>query len=108
MVTEDMPFGDDVLVFRLCQKIFACMPLTGPNILQLKCDPNYSVELRDRYSVIEPAYHWNKKYWIQLPCDNTLSSDLIESLIRHSYLQVRNKLPRKLRATLPPLPSELA
>lgn len=99
-VTEDTPFGEDFLVFRICGKIFACLPLTGENILQMKCDPDYSVELRDRYSVIEPAFHWNKKHWIQLPYEGYLNRDLIESLIRHSYEQVVKKLPRKLRTQL--------
>lgn len=95
--TEDTPFGDDVLIFRVCNKIFASLPLTGENIIQMKCDPDYSIELRDRYSAIEPAFHWNKKYWIQLPFDGPLSRELVESLITHSYSEVVKKLPRTIR-----------
>lgn len=95
--TEDFPFDETNLVFRICGKIFACLPLDGSNILQLKCDPEYAIELRDRYDCITGAWHWNKKYWNQLPIGEELSEHLICSLIDHAYTEVVKKLTRKQR-----------
>ena len=63
MSTEDMPFDDEHLVLRVCGKIFACIALDRPDYFVLKCDPDYAIELRDSYSEIEPAWHWNKRHW---------------------------------------------
>ncbi len=101
MTTEDMAFGEGVVLFRVCDKIFACMVLDGNDLVALKCDPDYAIELRDRYVEIEPAYHWNKKYWNQLPLSGSLSVGRIQSLIRHSYSQVVAKLPRALKVAHP-------
>ena len=100
--TEDMPFDDTLVTFRLKNKIFACISLEHPDRVVLKCDPEYAEELRLSYSAIEGAFHWNKKYWNQV---NITSGDvpdpLIRSLIRHSYEEVNKKLPRKDRVQIP-------
>lgn len=101
--TEDIAFGDGILLFRVCNKIFACMTLDGSDYFALKCDPDYAIELRDRYHEIQPAYHWNKRHWNQLPLRGTLPTTLIQSLIRHSYTQVIKKLPKKLLTLYPAL-----
>ena len=101
LVTEDMPFGEGVLVFRIFNKIFACLSLDGDDYFAIKCDPDYAIELRDRYSEITPAYHWNKKYWNQVSLRSRLNFDLIKSLIRHSYSEVVAKLPKKLKTEYP-------
>lgn len=97
-----MPFGEDFLVLRVCGKIFACIGFARPDYFVLKCDPDYAIRLREENPEIEPAWHWNKKYWNQLSLVGTLSDELIKSLIHHSYGQVVRKLPKKLRDTLPP------
>lgn len=99
--TEDMAFGDEYLLLRVCGKIFACIGLERPDYFTLKCSPEYAVELRERYSDIEPAWHWNKKYWNQLRLSGALSDELVKSLIRHSYAEVVKKLPRKTIAQYP-------
>lgn len=101
LVTEDMPFGDGLLVLRLCNKIFAALNLEGEPYLTLKCDPDYAVELREQYVDIDPAYHWNKKYWNQHRLRGSIPDDVIRSLIRHAYTQVVNKLPKKIRTANP-------
>jgi len=96
--TEDMPFDDTVVVFRLKGKIFACIPTDRPNIVVVKCDPDYAVELKEQYASIEGAHHWNKKYWIQIDLyDRSISNDLMSSLIRQSYHEVNKKLPKNER-----------
>lgn len=105
MVTEDMAFGDDNLLFRVCDKIFACLSIDGDNSLALKCDPDYALELRDSHTEITPAWHWNKKYWNQLPVNGTLDTEFIHSLIRHSYSEIIKKLPKKILTAHPELNS---
>lgn len=101
--TEDMAFGDDILLIRVCDRIFACMNLEGDKYLTLKCNPDYAVELRDRWDDIAPAWHWNKKYWNQLRLAGNVPDELVMSLIRHSYSEVVAKLPRRLVRELPEL-----
>lgn len=99
--TEDMAFGEDYLLFRVCGKIFACCALTGTDYFVVKCDADYALDLRDRYPDITPAWHWNKRYWNQLSLRGTLSGAFICELIRHSYSQVVAKLPRSVRVAFP-------
>lgn len=99
--TEDMPFDETTLVFRLKNKIFACLDLNRTEWLTVKCDAEYALELRDRHIEIEPAWHWNKKYWNQIKLNGSLSSDFIRSLIRHAYNEIVKKLPKRL--SIPPL-----
>lgn len=101
LVTEDTAFGYDVLLFRVCNKIFACLNLERPDLCTVKCDPEYALELRERYADIEPAWHWNKKYWNQLHLTGSLPEDLIKDLIRHSYSEIVKKLPKKQREATP-------
>ncbi|MBR5864053.1 MAG: MmcQ/YjbR family DNA-binding protein [Alistipes sp.] len=97
--TEEFPFDETTLVFKVAGKMFACLPLERSEWLMLKCDADYAIELRDRYEAIAPAWHFNKKYWNQhlIPA---LDDDLIKHLIDHSYEEVVKKLTRKVRAEL--------
>ena len=95
---EAFPFDETTLVFRLMGKIFACLDLERPNLVVLKCELDYALELRDRYRGIEGAWHWNKKHWNQIHFDRDVPEALIRSLIDHSYEQVYRKIPRKVKA----------
>ncbi len=99
--TEDMAFGEDYLLIRVCGRIFACIGLTRTDYFVVKCDPDYALELRDHYAEIEPAWHWNKRYWNQLCLHGSLSEDFIKALIRHSYSEVAKKLTKKEKAEHP-------
>lgn len=103
MVTEDMPFGDDYLVLRVCGKIFACVGFERPDYFVLKCNPEYALDLRDRYAEIEPAWHWNKRHWNQLNLRGNLTDDMVKSLVRHSYCEVVAKLTKKIKNEYPVL-----
>ncbi len=94
--TEEFPFDDTTLVFKVAGKMFACMPLEKADMLILKCDAEYALELREEFSAIEPAWHFNKKYWNQLRISE-LEEGLLKRLIDHSYDEVIRKMPRKLR-----------
>jgi predicted DNA-binding protein (MmcQ/YjbR family) len=63
LVTEDFPFDEQTLVFRILGKIFACVDLERPEWVTMKCNADYALELREEHSEIEGAWHWNKKYW---------------------------------------------
>lgn len=103
LTTEDMAFGDDYILFRVCGKIFACADLNRPDYFVVKCDADRALELRDRYREIEPAWHWNKKYWNQIKPGGSLSDTFIKELIRHSYSEVVKKFSKKFRAEHPEL-----
>lgn len=102
--TEDMPFGEDVLVIRVMGKMFLCISLSTPDRITMKCDPDYALELRDRYNAIEGAWHFNKKYWNQVFLDRDADDRLIKHLIDHSYEEVLKKFTKKMRAEYETLP----
>lgn len=101
MATEDMAFGDDCLLFRVCGKIFACYSFVREDYFVVKTDPDYAIDLRDRHPEIEPAWHWNKKYWSQIGLCGHLTENFVKSLIRHSYARVVENLPKRLRTMYP-------
>jgi len=92
-VTEDMPFGDDTLVFRVMDKIFLLTNLEGELRINLKCDPTRAIELREEYPAIIPGYHMNKQHWNTLVMDGSLNRILVFLLIDHSYDLVVESLP---------------
>ena len=103
MTSEDMAFGEDYLLFRVNGKIFGCVGLERTDYFVVKCDPDYAIDLRDKYREIEPAWHWNKRYWNQLNISGSLKADLVKSLIRHSYSEVVKKFSRRFRSEHPEL-----
>ncbi len=96
-VTEDFPFDDDVLTFRICNKIFAVVSMSRPDMATMKCDPERAIDLREQFSAIEGAFHWNKKYWNQVHFNSDASDKLILELVDHSYDEVVKKLSKKER-----------
>ena len=98
--TEDFPFDESTLVFRVGNKIFACIDLENTDWFCLKCAPDYAIELRERYPSIKGAWHWNKKYWNQLASGTDLSDEMVRHLIDHSYDEVIKKLSKKQRNQL--------
>lgn len=100
-VTEDCPFGIDCVTFRIGGKIFCLLDLSGEwQFYNLKCDPNYSIELRDKYDCIRPGYHMNKRHWISVDLDSHLPSRFERDLISHAYHHTAKGLTRILRKEL--------
>lgn len=95
--TEDFPFDETTLAFRIEGKIFAMIDLENTQWFVLKCEPEYAIELREKYPEISGAWHMNKKYWNQLNLFGTLHNELIKNLICHSYNEVIKKLPHKVK-----------
>lgn len=100
LVTEDMPFDDTVVTFRLKGKIFACILLDKPDLVVLKCDPEYALQLRTQYPCVDGAWHWNKKYWNQITLNGELTDLQIDELIHHAYSEVNKNLPKRERIVL--------
>lgn len=98
--SEDFPFGPETLVFRVAGKIFALMDADAFASVNLKCDPERAIELRERYEGIVPGYHMNKQHWNTVSADGSVPGKLLLELADHSYQLVRDSLPKKLRATL--------
>ena len=83
---EDMPFGDNVLVYKVKGKIFLLLNLaTEPIQFNVKCDPEKAIELREEYSAVLPGYHMNKKHWNTVIVDGSMSNKLLKEIIDHSY-----------------------
>ena len=97
LATEDFPFDESTLVFRIVGKIFAMVDLENTEWFVLKCNPDYALTLRDAHPEITGAWHMNKKHWNQINLYGTLTDELIQSLIRHSYNEVLKKLSRRVR-----------
>lgn len=103
-VTEDQPFGDDVITYRIEGKIFLCLSLgAGQNDMRdseprlaLKLTPERNEELREQYSSVTPAWHWNKKHWSDVYYEQ-LEEDLVKAIIKESYDLVVSKLPKSIR-----------
>jgi predicted DNA-binding protein (MmcQ/YjbR family) len=83
--TEGFPFGEDTLVFKAGGKIFALVNLDGELSINLKCDPEFALELRERYVSVTPGYHMNKKHWNTVILDGSIPDKEIYSWIDHSF-----------------------
>lgn len=90
-VDEALPFDEDTLVFRVKKKMFLLVSLDNPVYINLKCDPEKAIELREHYPEITPGYHMNKIHWNSVALNGKLTSSLIKELIDHSYELVKGK-----------------
>jgi len=99
-VTEEFPFDETTLVFKVMGKMFALTNLEGDWSLALKCDPDRAIELREQFPAIQPGYHMSKVHWNTVMMDGSLSRKLILELINDSYQLVVDKLPAKIKQEL--------
>ncbi|MEO8440747.1 MAG: MmcQ/YjbR family DNA-binding protein [Spartobacteria bacterium] len=94
-VSEGTPFGEDTLVFKVRGKIFALASLDDmPPRVNLKCDPERALDLRDRYEDVQPGYHMNKKHWNTVVLSGAVPASEVRALIDHSYELVVASLPK--------------
>src|ERR1044072_7795683 len=92
---ETTPFGPDNIVFKVEDKIFALAALDEvPSAVNLKCDPDHALELRDRYEQVRPGYHMNKKHWNTIDLEGEIPDAEIRTMIDHSYELVAKKKKR--------------
>lgn len=95
--TEEFPFGEFTLVFKVGSRMFALTSLDSELSINLKCDPEKAVELRERHPAVQPGYHMNKNHWNTVYIDGTVPLSTIYEWIDHSYDLVFKKLPTKER-----------
>lgn len=103
-VTEDQAFGEDILNFRLEGKIFVCLWLGGgkndmkddDSRIALKLSPDRNIELREQFSAVKPAYHWNKKHWSDVYYE-LIDEEFVKTCIKESYNLILSKLPKAIR-----------
>lgn len=104
-VTEHFPFDNTTLVFKVMDKMFALSNLNkweqGEASINLKCNPEKALELREIYQGVKPGFHMNKKHWNTLAINTSdVSDDLIFQLVNHSYDLVVSGLTKKLKIEL--------
>lgn len=94
-VTEDYPFGEETICMKVAGKIFAITSYSVPLSVNLKCDPEYAVELREKYDEVQPGYHMNKKHWNTVDFGGRISDKELKAMTDHSYNLVISGLSRK-------------
>jgi predicted DNA-binding protein (MmcQ/YjbR family) len=99
--TSDQPFGPDVIAYRVGNRIFALVSLDEvPPRVNLKCDPELAVELRERNACVLPGYHMNKVHWNTVVLDGSVRDDEVRFWIRHSYDRIWSALSSRVRRSL--------
>jgi predicted DNA-binding protein (MmcQ/YjbR family) len=93
-VSEDFPFDETTLVMKVLDKMFALGNLDGPLSINLKCNPEKAIELRELYPAVKPGYHMSKKHWNTVEMDGTIDIKTIQTWIDDSYNLVVEKMTK--------------
>ena len=97
-VTEELPFGPTTLVFKVMGKMFALTGLDSVEFsINLKCDPEKALELREEYACVLPGYHMNKKHWNTILVNGSVSDQIVFQWIDHSYALIISSFPKKIQ-----------
>ncbi|MCB0408603.1 MAG: MmcQ/YjbR family DNA-binding protein [Flavobacteriales bacterium] len=99
-VTEGFPFDKSTLVFKVMGKMFALADVDNFDFINLKCDPEKAIELRESYNGIKPGYHMSKSHWNSVYVNTDVPDQLIFQLIDNSYQLIVSSLTKKLQAEL--------
>ncbi len=99
-VEEKMPFDDKTLVFTVKGKMFCLTDIENYEFVNLKCNPEKAVELREQYSEVIPGYHMNKKHWNSIKPEGKITEQLMKQWILDSYRLVIANLPKKIQKEL--------
>ena len=99
-VEEDLPFDNNTLVYKVMGKMFCAFGLSEFTRINLKCEPEKSLELRETYKGIKPGFHMNKKHWNSIYLDEDVPWKVVLDLTKHSYDLVANSLTKKLKEEL--------
>ncbi len=98
---ETFPFDEDTLVFKVMGKMFALTDIAAPELaVNLKCDPDWSLILREHYGAVKPGYHMNKRHWNTVTLDGSIPEDEVWEMIDHSYRLVVKGLKKSDREKL--------
>lgn len=100
LADEAIPFDETTLVYRVAGKMFMLADIDDPEWINLKCDPDRAIELRDRYAEVLPGYHMNKRHWNTVRLDGDLPERLVREWIADSYRLVVRGLPKARQAEI--------
>ncbi len=95
--SEGFPFDKETLVFKVHGKLFALCHVENFESVNLKCDPEKAIELREQFDAVNPGYHMSKKHWNTVSLFSDVSDEMLFELTKHSYDLVFASLPKKLR-----------
>ncbi len=99
--SEDFPFDATTCVYRVMGRIFALTNvLSEPVQVNLKCDPDWALILRQHYAAVQPGYHMHKRHWNTVTLDGSVPEAEVWEMIDHSYRLVVASLPKAVRAQL--------
>lgn len=99
-VTEEFPFGEEILVYKVMGKMFALTHVDQFDSINLKVDPEQGVLLQEEYAAVQPGYHMNKKHWITVAMDGSVPNRLLQQWIDNSYNLVVSGLTKKQQTAL--------
>lgn len=98
--TESMPFDDKVLVFKVMNKMFCLTNIEDFSSINVKCDPEHAIALREQYEAVQPGYHMSKVHWNTVHLDGSLPVAQIHQWVQDSYDLIVSGLTKKLQAEL--------
>lgn len=99
-VTESFPFDEVTLVFKVMDKMFLLTNIDGELSMNVKCEEEMAIELREKYPAVLPGYHMNKRLWNTVILDGSISDDIVKAWIDNSYQLVVEKMPKKKQMEL--------
>lgn len=94
-VTEEFPFDENTLVFKVMGKMFALTDIDLFESVNLKCDPEEALILREKYPSVIPGFHMNKRHWNTIKMEDNIPDNLIKQWIDHSYNLVVSNLSKR-------------
>ncbi len=97
---ESFPFDEKTLVLKVLDKMFALTGLEGEFEINLKCDPDIAIELREKHPCVIPGYHMNKRHWNTIVIDGSISDEILKEWIDNSYDLVISKMTKKNKLLL--------
>jgi len=97
---EEFPFDDRTLVFKVGGRMYALTDIDEFQSINLKCDPDLALQLREKYPAVLPGYHMNKKHWNTILMDGTVPDRVVYEWIDLSYQLVYDKLPGRIKTNL--------
>lgn len=99
-VTEEFPFGEETLVYKVMGKMFALTDVESFESVNLKVDPEMGEELREKYASVQPGYHMNKKHWITVLIDGSIPDKMVLNWVDNSYQLVASALTKSQKSAL--------
>jgi len=99
-VSESFPFDETTLVFKVLDKMFALTDTENEFSINLKCEPEKAIMLREQFTDVKPGFHMNKKHWNTITITNNISNNLLKEWIDDSYNLIVSKMTKKNKELL--------